>query len=173
LRYNFFYTPPAGEEYDGRMKHAAKKMNRIKDDSLYGLLSSYKSSGTYVQILISEEDDSAVARLTDNPKNFQEQSREKYKNHRILTRLEIGTPKIFLKYLVPENLVAVLGPLLELNIPEDKIVITDSLKKDGIYSIETSVKYKLKVIQGVRKLLNMSPQKKYEILEKYLSDYQE
>jgi hypothetical protein len=151
------------------MKHAARKMNRVKDDSLYGLLSSYKSSGTYVQILISDENDSVVARLTDNPKNFQTQSSEKYKNYRILTRLEIGTPKIFLKYLMPVNLVAVLGPLLEINMPEDKVVITDSLKKDGIYSIETNVKYKLKVIQGIRKMLNMSPQKKYEILEKYLS----
>ena len=155
------------------MRHAAKKMNRIKDVSLYGLLSSYKSNCTYMQILVSESDDSVIAQLTDNPKNFQAQSREKYKNYRTLTRLEIDTPRIFLKYLVPENLVAVLGPFLELNIPEDKVVITDSLRKDGIYSIETNVKYKLKVIQGIRKILNMSPPKKCEILEKYLSAYQE
>jgi hypothetical protein len=147
-------------------------MNRIKDDSLYGLLSSYKSSCTYVQILVSESDNSVVAQLTDNPKNFQAISRENYKNYRILRRLEIGTPRMFLKYLVPENLVAVMGPLLELNIPADKVVITDSFKKDGVYSIKTTIKYKLKIIQGIRKLLNMSPQKKYEILEKYLSGYQ-
>jgi hypothetical protein len=168
-----YCTAPAGEEFARRMKQAAKKMNRIKDDSLYGLLSSYKSNCTYVQILVSEADDSVIARLTDNPKNFQSDSRNKYKNYRILKRLEIGTPRIFLKYLVPENLVAVLGPLLELNIPADKVLITESFKKDGLYSIETSIKYKLKIIQGIRKMLNMSPQKKYEILEKYLSGYQE
>ncbi len=155
------------------MKHAAKKMSRIKDDSLYGLLSSYKSNCTYVQILVSEADDSVVAQLTDNPKNFQAIPPEKFRNYRILRRLEIGTPRIFLKYLVPKNLEAVMGPMLELNIPADKVIITDSFKKDGIYSIETTLKYKLKIIQGIRKILNMNPQKKYEILEKYLSVDQE
>lgn len=156
-----------------RMRRAVKKLNRIKDDSLYGLLSSFKSNCTYVQILVSEADDSVVAQITDNPKNFQAITREKFRNYLILRRLEIGAPKIFLKYLVPENLVAVMGPMLELKIPADKAVITDSFKKDGIYSIETTLKYKLKIIQGIRKILNMSPQKKYEILEKFVSGDQE
>jgi hypothetical protein len=149
------------------------KITRIKDDSLYGLLSSYKSNYTYARIMVSDENDSVIFQLTDNPKNFQPVPGENYKTYRLLRRLEIGAPKIFLKYVVPENLVAVQGPLLEFSIPPDKVVITDSLKKSGIYAIETSMKYKTKIIQGVRKMLNMSPQKKYEILEKYLSDNQD
>ena len=156
------------------MKPLAKRnATRVKDDSLYGLLSSYKSSYTYIRILVSEEDDSAILQLTANPKNFNALSPEGLKNYRVLRRLEIGTAKQFLKYVVPESLITVLGPLLALNIPTDKVVITDSMKKDGIYAVETTLKYRLKIIQGARKLLNMSPQKRYEIIEKYLSGYQE
>ena len=61
------------------MRRAVKKLNRIKDDSLYGLLSSYKSNCTYVQILVSEADDSVVAQITDNPKNFQAITSEKFR----------------------------------------------------------------------------------------------
>jgi hypothetical protein len=156
------------------MKSSAKKnATRVKDDSLYGLLSSYKSSYTYIRVLVSEEDDSVILQLTGNPKNFSPGLHEKYGNYSVLRRLEIGTPKQFLKYVMPENLIVVLGPMLELNIPPDKVVITDSVKKDGIYAIETGLKYRLKVIQGVRKILNMSPQKRYEVIEKYLSGDQE
>ncbi len=156
------------------MKLSAKKnIARIKDDSLYGLLSSYKSNCTYIRVLVSEEEDSVIMQMTDNPKNFHALSRDAYMNYSMLRRLEIGAPKIFLKYVVPENLIAVLGPMLELNIPPDKVVITDSIKKDGIYAVETTLKYRLKMIQGVRKILNMSPQKRYEVLEKFLSGNQE
>jgi hypothetical protein len=151
------------------MKPSEKKTYRVKDDSLFGLLLSYKSNYTYVRVMVSEENDSIIAQMTDNPKNFQAYPSEKYKDYRTLRRLELGAPKISLKYLVPENLVVVMGPMMEFNIPPDKIVIDDSLKKDGVYSIETTLKYRTKIIQGVRKILNMSPQKRYEILEKYLS----
>ncbi|HNW27426.1 MAG TPA: hypothetical protein PKN50_03020 [Spirochaetota bacterium] len=155
------------------MKPSAKNAARVKDDSLYGLLSSYKASYTYIRVLVSEEDDSIILQMTSNPKNFSPITPEQYKNYRVLRRLEIGASKQFLKYVVPENLIAVLGPMLELNIPPDKVVITDSLRKDGIYALETSLKYKLKMTQGIRKILNMSPQKRYEVIEKYLSGNQE
>ncbi len=154
------------------MKPSAKNATRVKDDSLYGLLSSYKASCTYIRLLVSEEDDSVILQLTGNPKNFSAVTPEKFNNYRVLRRLEIGATKQFLKYVMPDNLIAVLGPLLEMNIPPDKVVITDSLKKDGLYAIETSLKYKLKMIQGIRKILNMSPQKRYEVIEKFLSGNQ-
>jgi hypothetical protein len=155
------------------MKPQEKNISRVKDDSLYGLLSSYKSNYTYFRILVSEADDSILVQLTDNPKNFEPAPGERYVNYRPLRRLEVGVTRLFLKYLVPANLVAVLGPLLEFNIPPDRVVITDSIRKSGIYAIETNVKHRMKIIQGVRKILNMSPQKKYEIVEKYLSGNQE
>ena len=86
-----------------------------------------------MRVLVSEEDDSIILQMTGNPKNFNALSRKNTKNYRVLRRLEIGAPKKFLKYVVPENLIAVLGPMLELNIPPEKVVITDSMKKDGIY----------------------------------------
>lgn len=155
------------------MKPSAKKIARVKDDSLYGLLSSYKSSYTYVRVLVSEAENAIAVQITDNPKYFNSPVRERYKNYRILRRLEIGISKMSLKYLVPENMIAVMGPLIEINIPPDKVVIVDSIKKDGLYTIETSGKYRTKIIQGVRKIINMSPQKRYEILEKYLAGNQE
>ncbi len=156
------------------MKLSAKKnATRVKDDSLYGLLSSYKSNCTYIRVLVSEEDDSVVLQLTNNPKNFNAEISEKYGNYRVLRRLEIGTQKQFLKYVIPDNLIEVLGPMLDLNIPPEKVVITDSVKKNGIYTIETGIRYRLKMIQGARKILNMSPQKRYEVIEKYLSGDQE
>ena len=155
------------------MKQAAKHIARAKDDTLFGLLSSYKASHTYLRILESRDDDSIVLQVTGNPGNYSRAGDDAYKGYRILRRLEIGVPKISLKYIAPESLVAVLGPLLELNIPVEKAVIIDRLKKDGIYSIETSLRYRAKMLQGAKKLLGMSPQKRYELLEKHLSGNQE
>ncbi|OHD65643.1 MAG: hypothetical protein A2176_13450 [Spirochaetes bacterium RBG_13_51_14] len=155
------------------MKPSTKNITRVKDDSLFGLLSPYKSSYTFVRVLVSPVDDCIIVQLTDNPKNFHAVPQEKFGNFRILRRLEIGVLKLSLKYVVPENLIRVLGPMLVFNILPDRVVITDSLAKDGIYSIETSLKYKQKMIQGVKKLLNMSPHKRYEIVEKYLSEHRE
>ncbi|MBN1495270.1 MAG: hypothetical protein JXA07_00780 [Spirochaetes bacterium] len=155
------------------MKSSDKIISRTKDDSLYGLLSSYKSNNTYFRILVSEEEDSLLVQLTDNPKNFEPVSKDRPRAYRPLRRLEIGVAKASLKYVLPENLIEVLGPLLDFNIQPDKVVITDGLKKNGIYGIETSMKYKMKLIHGVKKIINMSPQKKYEIMEKYLSANQE
>lgn len=152
------------------MKAVSKKnIKKERDDSLYGLLSSYKSSTTYLRILESEEDDSVVVQLTDNPGNFQSIPQEQFRGYRALRRLEMGVQRMSLKYVLPEYLIDVLGPMLEFNIPFDKAVIIDGIQKDGIYSIMTKLKYRMKVIQGARKILNLSPQKRYEILEKYFS----
>mgnify|MGYP001179291626 FL=1 len=155
------------------MKHASKHIARVKDDTLFGLLSSYKSSHTYVRVLESVADDSIILQLTGNPGNYGRGQQEKLKAYRMLRRLEIGIPKMSLKYLTPECIVSVLGPMVEINIPYEKAVIVDGLHKDGIYTIEASLKYKTKMLQGVKKLLGLSRQKKYELLEKYLSGYQE
>ena len=47
-----------------------KKKNKIKDDSLYGLLTVYKSYYTYIKIFASENDKKIVIQLSDNPKNL-------------------------------------------------------------------------------------------------------
>lgn len=140
-----------------------------KDDSLYGLLSPYKSNCTFIRVLISEEKQSIVVLLAGNPKIFFNMPEETFRSYRSLRRLEIGVPKLSIKYLSPENLIAVLGPRLGFNIPPETSVVVNSLNKDGYYRVETPLRYKMKILQGVKKLINMSPHKRYEILEKYFS----
>jgi hypothetical protein len=148
---------------------ASRKMNGTRDDSLYGLLSSYKSNSTYIRVLVSDEKNSIALMLADNPKNFFAIPSEKFKNYRPLRRLEMGVAKASLKYVTPENLVAVMGPLMGINIPQEKVDLNPVLQMDGCYIIETSLKFKTRILQGVKKLINMSPQKRYELLEKSFS----
>jgi hypothetical protein len=151
------------------MRLSSKKLNGNRDDSLYGLLSSYKSNTTYIRVLVSDEKNSIAVLLADNPKKFFTLPDDTFKNYRPLRRLEMGVAKVSLKYVTPENLTVVLGPLLGMNIPQERVDVTSMLKRDGYHIIETSLKFKLKVLQGVKKMINMSPQKKYELLEKFFS----
>ena len=152
---------------------AEDKTNRKKDDSLFGLLSSYKSNVTYMRILISEELKKIEIQMTDNPKNWETLSTEAYKKYRVLRRLEAGLDKLSVKYIKPDHLVSVMGDTLNIKIPSEKIFVKDKLDSKGLYHITTQLKYKNKIIQGVRKIINLSPQKKYEIIEKSLVKFQE
>ena len=144
-----------------------------KDDSLFGLLSLNKYNNTYIRILVSQSKSSLVLQMTDNPKNWTNIPGEKYAEYRILRRLELGVAKISIKYLTPQNLLSVMGPLLGIRIPQAKVVIINNLSGAGYYILETSLKYKDKMLQGVRKIFNLSPQKRYEILEKSLAKSQD
>ena len=155
------------------MRISSKKLNGNRDDSLYGLLSSYKSSTTYFRVLVSEEKNSIAVLVAGNPKKFFSVPDDRFKDYRPLRRLEMGIAKISIKYVTPENLSVVLGPLMGINIPQERVDVTDLLKRDGYYIIETSIRFRQKVLQGVKKMINMSPQKKYELLEKYFSADQE
>jgi len=155
------------------MKAADKKQNRLKDDSLFGLLSSYKSNNTFIRMMISEKQDSIIVQISDNPAKWLDLGVEKPSDYKSIRRLEIGTHKISLKYLCPEHLVKALGPTLGINLPIDRIEINNNLAGGGCLVLKTSLKYKGRVLQGIKKLLGMNPQKKYEILEKNLSENQE
>lgn len=155
------------------VKSTGKKIRRIHDDSLYGLLSSYKSNYTYLRVLVSDDEDAISIQLADNPKRFTDIPRERYRGYRMLRRLEIGVSKISLKYMNPQILVAVLGPSLEINIPMEKVMVTDNIAGNGYYLFETSLKYRTRILQAVKKIINMSPQKRYEIIEKYLAGVQD
>jgi len=154
------------------MKSNFKNDDKKKED-LFGLLSMYKSNNTYVKVLISESEDSIVLFITDNPKNWSNVSEEKFKSYRTMKRLEIGSPKLFIKYISPVQLVKILGPKLNINIPENKINIIDHLSTDSYYILDSPLKYRGKLIDGILKLINLNPHKKFEIIEKYLSLSQE
>lgn len=155
------------------MKHPWKKSKeprKEEDDSLFGLLSSYKIFNTYFRVFESEEDDKVVLQISDNPKNWSRIPEGKYENYRQLKRLEIGTQKSSVKYINPEHLIKYMGSLLGTRLPIKKVSITNNIDNDGYFILETSLKYKPVLLQSIKRIVTLSPQKKYEILEKCLTD---
>jgi len=144
-----------------------------KDDSLFGLLLSYKHYNTYVRVFLNEAEASVVVILTGNPKFWINLPPEVTAAYRSMKRLEINAEKMFIKYIQPEHLIKTAGASAGINISADKLKIENRLEDKGYYLIETSTRYLNKVLSGVKKLLNLSPQKKYEILEKCISEEQE
>jgi triacylglycerol esterase/lipase EstA (alpha/beta hydrolase family) len=149
-------------------KHGS--FNRTEDDSLFGLLSSYKIFNTYFKLLTSPDKDRIVLIAADNPKNWDGIISERYKNHVPVRRLEIGTNRLFIKYLSPQHLILYFGSILGSKLPTNKVTIINNLDNDGYFILETSVKYKHLIFQSIKKLISLSPQKKYEILEKYIAE---
>lgn len=140
------------------------------DDSLFGLLSSYKIYNTYFKVLVSEENDRIVIQVADNPKNWESIPPEKYKNYKLLSRLDMGINRLSIKYVSPQHLIVFFGSILGSRLPTNKVTIINNLDKDGFFILETSLKYKQSAISGLKKLINLPPQKKYEILEKFIVD---
>jgi hypothetical protein len=140
------------------------------DDSLFGLLSSYKIYNTYFRVLASEENDRIVIQVADNPKNWDNIPPDKYNNYKMLSRLDMGINRLSVKYVSPQHLIVYFGSILGSRLPSNKVTIVNNLDKDGFFILETSLKYKQSVISGLKKLVNLPPQKKYEILEKFIVD---
>ena len=143
---------------------------RSEDDSLFGLLSSYKRNVTYFRILVSEMEGSVVLQLTDNPRNWMNIAGEKYTSFREMKRLEMGITKLSVKYLSPEHIIKFLGPLLGMKLPSKKVTIVNNLGKDSYFILEAPIDSLQLVLQSVKRLINLSPQKKYEIIEKCITD---
>jgi len=148
----------------------SKEPRKEEDDSLFGLLSSYKVFNTYFRVLESETDQKVVLQISDNPKKWSLIPEEKYENYRFLKRLEIGTQKSSIKYISPEHLIKYMGSLLGTKLPVKKVSITNNIDNEGYFILETSLKYKPLLLQSIKRISNLSPQKKYEILEKCLTD---
>ncbi|MCP4134800.1 MAG: hypothetical protein GY754_27750 [bacterium] len=152
------------------MKAGSKKDNKHKkDDSLFGLLSSYKFNNTYFRILVSEDDEMLSLQLTDNPGSWKQIEESAYKKFKILRRLEIGCTKLSIKYINPRQLIMIKGESLGASLPSTKTEIIDHIEDLGFYIINTPLKYKKKVFTVVNNLLKLTPQKKYEIIEKCIA----
>jgi len=144
-----------------------------RDDSLFGLLLSYKHYNTYVRVFLNEAEASVAVILTGNPRSWANIPSEIKTTYLGMKRLEIGVEKMFIKYILPEHLVKTAGASAGINLSTDKIEVDNKLESQGYYLIKTSTRYLNRVLSGVKKLLNLSPQKKYEILEKCISEEQE
>ena len=147
-----------------------KKENiKAEDDTLYGLLSMNKIYNTYFRILINQDNNDIVLQITDNPKKWPQIEKGEYKGYKLLKRSEIGLIKLSVKYLAPEHLIKQLGPLLGLKLPEEDVKILNNLNNEGFYSIETKIKYLQELISSINKIIDLTPKKKYELIEKSLS----
>jgi hypothetical protein len=146
-----------------------KENLKSKDDTLFGLLSVYKAHNTYFRILLNEVSNNLKLSITSNPKKWQKLGEETIKDYRLIKRSEIGTEKLFVKYLTPENLIDQLGPMLGLKLPEGEVKIINNLDSNGVYSLELNSQYLQEIISIIEKIIDFPPEKKYEIIEKSLS----
>ena len=155
------------------MKPMTKKSKNERDDSLFGLLSLYKANNTYIKILVSDEEKKVAVFLTNNPGNWENIDMEKYSEYRMLRRLEVGVEKLFLKYICPVHIIKIIGPLLGIKIPADKVDTINNIDEMGYFIMEAPIKYKTKILMGIKKIINLNPHKKYEILEKCFAENQD
>lgn len=149
------------------MKDKKDNKNTV-DDTLFGLLSVYKAYNTYFRILVSEEIDSLIILLTDNPGKWGLIHVENHDKYRILKRSDIGTNKLLVKYLAPEHIINQIGPTLGIKLPPENVKITDNIKNEGYFILETGFEFITEVKQNIKKIIELPPKKKYEILEKSL-----
>ncbi|MBN2039267.1 MAG: hypothetical protein JW864_04460 [Spirochaetes bacterium] len=148
-----------------------KKDNiKTEDDTLYGLLSMYKIYNTYFRILINPDNDHIALQITDNPGKWPIIGEGQYKGYKLLKRSEVGLIKLSVKYLSPEHLISQLGPLLGAKLSDDDITILNYLDSEGYYSIEANSSFLQEFINLINKIIEFTPKKKYEIIEKSLSE---
>lgn len=143
---------------------------KTRDDSLFGLLSSYKLHTSYFKILASAAEGKAVVQLTDNPRCWAAVPAERYAAYVPVRRHEVGTAKLSVKYLTASNIIKTFGPTLGLKLPKKRTVIENALDTGGCFLMEFPLEVLPLVIQTVRKIITLSPQRKYEIIEKCLSE---
>jgi len=149
-----------------------KKDIPARDDSLFGLLLSYKSYNTYLRLMVNEATSELSIVITGNPANWKNIPADRFAGFRQLKRLEIGTDRLFTKYILPGHLIKVYGPGAGIKIAADKMRIDNMLEDGGYYIISTSYRYCSKVFSWVKKIVGLSPQRKYEIHEICVADEQ-
>jgi hypothetical protein len=147
-----------------------RDLKKTEDDTLFGLLAPYKGYNTYIRIMVSEEDDRLSVQLADNPGKWRIIDGEKYKKYRMLKRLDLGINKLSVKYILPGHLITIMGSMLETKLQTKKVTIINKIEEAGYFILETSAQFMPIIIQILRKIVNLTPQKKYEILEKCLAE---
>ncbi len=150
-----------------------KKDSLPKDDSLFGLLSLYKSYNTYLRIFADEENSELAVIITSNPRFWKNIPAEQLASFRQVKRLDIGTDRLFVKYILPEHLIRVYGPGAGIKLAADRIQVDNMLKERGYYMVRTSLRNSQKVFSWVKRTVNLSPQRKYEIHEICIAEKQE
>lgn len=155
------------------MKIATKKIKeRDPDDSLFGLLTAYKANSTYVRVLLNEETKKIVFQMTDNPRFFPSTEGEAWEDFRQIKRSEMNVNRLFIKYLSPEHVIEFAGPNLGLKLTPRTGRIQNLLSDKSARCFQLEIPQRLlpSLVLSIRRLVSLTPQKKYEIIEKYLAN---
>lgn len=136
-----------------------------ENEDFFGLLNVYKSNVTYIRVLESHAEDCISLQITDNPGKWENVDSEKYSSFQILRRLELSAVKLSIKFLTPAQLIEAKGPLLGIRISAKECEIYTNADKT-LHTIDFPLQYREKVMLGIKNLLNLTPQKKLEIIEK-------
>ena len=154
------------------MKVVVKTKEKIeKDDSLFGLLLQHKRYVTYLRILVNETEKHMSLQLSDNPRNWNNLPQEKYSTYKMLSRNDIGVIRFSVKYLSPEQVLSFFTPTFGVKFVTNKYVIDNSLSdpKKRYFTLDCQLKYVSPIVECFRKIVALSAQKKYEIIETCLS----
>lgn len=151
------------------MKQKIRKKEQSDDDSLFGLLYSYKNLFSYIMVLESEDKELLAVIIAKNPAVFDEMLQSRYERYKPVRKIKIGVARLFVKYISPEYIIKYYGPQLGIKIPENAVQIINNLDS-GYFILETPIDFKEQVLQCIKRIANMTPQKKYEIIEKNLAD---
>lgn len=140
------------------------KTKRSIDENLIRRLQAHKAGVTYIRLLENLEDDCISVQMTDNPANWKKLDGERYSGFKALKRSEIGTAKLSVKFLTPNQIIDSKGRLLGARIPAKECAVVLSTPEINVFILETSLHYKEKILKAVQSIFNMSPYKKIEII---------
>jgi hypothetical protein len=153
------------------MKITAKKTrDREPDDSLFGLLAAYKVINTYLRVFVNEKKKQITFMMTANPKFFPHtEGSADLEGFRVLKRSELNVTKLSVKYLAPEHILEYTGDTIGLKLTTRNGKIHNRLKdSDKLFTLETSLSQLPALALTIKKIVALSPQKKYEIIERYM-----
>lgn len=141
-----------------------------ENENLSGLLSSYKKYNCYLRIMYNEELKRVSLQMTENPKYWKNIPEEKYSDYTRMKRVKLQVRTLSVKYIAPEHIVNYLGPTLGIDMALRNVDINDYLESEEKYfAIDTPQKYLSEMIVTLKKIINLTPQLKYEMIVKYFS----
>lgn len=145
------------------------KQNRISED-LHGLLRFCKHNNTYFAVYVSKEHKKIILVIADNPANFNIIPKEELQSYVKLSRSDMNIKKYFINYLDPAHIIYNYGQTLGIHFPLNNIVVKNLLneKSKRYFLIEGPIKFLPDILARMREFIEMKPQVKYEIIEKYI-----
>ncbi|MBN2858481.1 MAG: hypothetical protein JXN63_08785 [Candidatus Delongbacteria bacterium] len=146
-----------------------EEKSRVSED-LNGLLRFCKPYNTYFKILVSKEKKIIQLCMSGNPLYFRNIESGKFEGFTLLSRNDLNLGKLFINYLEPRHLIYNYGQTLGIHFPLNNVRIENMLdeKTKNYYMLEGPIKFLPDIISRLHDLVEMKPQVKYEIIEKFM-----